>query len=67
VAQIQLDRSEQDRIEELVTKFDPATRPGPLRDRLSGDDLEIMRDYVAGLIRARVSAELLARARRGVA
>jgi hypothetical protein len=46
----------------LVTEFDPASRPGPLRDKLSGDALEIMRDYVAGLIRARVSSELLARA-----
>jgi hypothetical protein len=66
VAQILLDRSEQERIEELVAKFDPASRPGPLRDRLSGDDLEIMREYVAGLIRARVSAELLARASGGL-
>jgi hypothetical protein len=66
VAQILLDRDEQNRIEELVTKFDPASRPGPLRDKLSGDDLEIMRDYVAGLIRARVGAELLARASEGL-
>jgi hypothetical protein len=66
LAQVLLDGTEQDRIEALVTEFDPATRPGPLREKLSGDDLEVMRKYVAGLMRARVSAELLARASEGL-
>jgi hypothetical protein len=46
--------------------FDPVSRPGPLRDSLSSDDLEIMRDFGAEEIRARLGAELLARASAGL-
>jgi hypothetical protein len=65
VAQTLLERSEQDRIEELAARFDPATHP-PLRDKVSGDELEIVRGYVGEEIRARLGAELLARASAGL-
>ena len=38
----------------------------PLRDKLSGDELEVVRGYVAEEIRARLGADLLARASAGL-
>jgi hypothetical protein len=42
VTQVVLEGTEQDRIEALVAEFDLASR-GPLRDNLSGEDLETVR------------------------
>jgi hypothetical protein len=46
MAPVVLERSEDDRIEELIARFDPATHP-PLRDKLSGDELKVVRGYIA--------------------
>jgi hypothetical protein len=49
MAQVLLDSSEKEQIEQLVTEFDPATHPSfaPQLENLSGEDLEIVRAYVA--------------------
>ena len=64
MARVLLDKSELERIDELVQEFDPANHPScePILKNASSQELDIFRGYVADGIRTRLGLELLARA-----
>jgi hypothetical protein len=64
MARVLLDKSELERIDELVREFDPANHPScePILKSASSQELNIFRGYVADGIRTRLGLELLARA-----
>lgn len=69
MAQVLMHEADVEGIERAVCAFDPATHPGfaPMLDKLSSEDLEVVRAYVAHEIRSGLGIELLARAMTGTA
>jgi hypothetical protein len=61
MARVLLDKSELERIDELVQEFDPVNHD-PILKKASSQEVEIFRGYVADAIRTRLGLELLARA-----